>query len=78
MLKIGTMWGICDALAPMIAAFLPLSVRSCGSSVLQKEAEILTFGARSIKVHKLSLETEDRKRFPSNCLQTLTPLKASV
>lgn len=71
-------WGIYDALVPMIAAFLPLSLRSCGSSALQKEAEILIFGARSIKIIKLSLEMEDRKRVPSNCLQTLAPLKAFV
>lgn len=53
-------WGIYDALVVMSAAFLPLSLRSCGSSALQ-EAEILIFGVRSIKICKLSLEMEDRK-----------------
>lgn len=46
----------CDNLVLMIAAFLPSSLRSCGSSVLQKEAEILIFSARSIKIRNLSLE----------------------
>lgn len=80
MLKIGTAssGGIRDALVPMIAAFPPLSPRSCGSLALQKEAEILILNARNIKISKLSLEMEDRKQIPSNCLQTLAPLKAFV
>lgn len=69
-------WGIYDALVPTIAAFLLLSLRCCGSLALQKEAEILISDARRIKICKLSLEMKDRRRVPSNCLQTLAPLKA--
>jgi len=61
-----------------IAAFPPLSLRTCGSSALQQEAEFLIFGARSIKLCKLSLDMEDRKRVPSSFLQTLVPLKVFV
>lgn len=62
----------------MTSAFLPLSLRSSGSSAPQKVAEILIFGAGSIKIFKLPLEMEDRKRVPSKCLKTLAALIAFV